>query len=384
MTPHPADSSKLRCFAEIDGAALRHNAAVAGRLAGGGPECVMAVVKANGYGHGTALVVAALKEEIGAFAVACLSEALEVKSHAVRARDGGCAPILILSPALPAEMAEIVRHGFIPAISTVEEVEQFAAAAGETTCAVHLVVDTGMGRMGALPDQAAAVLRAVKSSRTLTLDSVASHFPSSDEDEDFTRDQERRFREMTARWKEEFGPFRTHIANSAAVLHYPRQKGEMVRSGLMLYGVSPLPDYQSLLRPVMTWKSRVSLVRQLPTGHSISYGRTFTTPRPMAVASLSAGYGDGYPRQVSGKGGSVLLGGKRCAILGRVTMDQILVDVTGLIPAPTAGDEAVLLGSQADEFIAVGEIARLAATIPWHVFTGITCRTARLAMVSPD
>ena len=383
MTPQPPDPSMLRCFAEIDDAALRHNAAVAGRLAGGGPECVMAVVKANGYGHGTALVVAALREQIGAFAVACLAEALEVKSHARRTRDGGCAPIYILSPALPSEMGEIARHGFIPAISTVEEVEQFTAAAGEASCAVQVVVDTGMGRMGALPDQAADVLRAVKSSRTLTLDSIASHFPSSDEDEEFTRDQERRFREMTTRWKEEFGPFRTHIANSAAVLHYPRTPGEMVRAGLMIYGISPLPRYQSLLRPVMTWKARVTLVRQLPAGHGISYGRTFTTPRPMAVASLSAGYGDGYPRQVSGKGASVLIGGRRCAILGRVTMDQIMVDVTGLTPAPVPGDEAVLIGSQSGESISVNEIAALAATIPWHLFTGITCRTVRLGCGLP-
>ena len=379
MTPQSPDSSRLRCFAEIDYTALRHNAAVAGRLAGGGPECVMAVVKADAYGHGTALVVTALREEIGAFAVACLSEALEVKSHARRARDGGCAPIYILSPALPAEMPEIVRHRFIPAISTVDEVERFAAAAGETACAVQVVVDTGMGRMGALPDQAAAVLRAVMSSHNLTLDSVASHFPSSDEDENFTRGQEQRFREMAARWQDEFGPFRTHIANSAAILHYPRQHGEMVRAGLMLYGVSPFPEYQSLLRPVLTWKTRVTLVRQLPADHDISYGRTFTTPRPMTVASLAAGYGDGYPRQVSGKGASVLISGQRCAILGRVTMDQTLVDVTHLTPAPVPGDEAVLIGSQAGESIAVSEIARLAATIPWHVFTGITGRTDRLA-----
>ncbi len=380
MTPQSPDSSRHRCFAEIDGAALRHNAAVAGRLAGGGPECVMAVVKADAYGHGTALVVTALREEIGAFAVACLNEALEVKSHARRERDESCAPIFILSPALPAEMAEIVRHGFIPAISTVDEVEQFAAAAGGASCAVQVVVDTGMGRMGALPDQATAVLRAVKSSPNLTLDSVASHFPSSDEDEDFTRVQEQRFREMTTCWQEEFGPFRTHIANSAAILHYPRQQGEMVRAGLMLYGVSPLPEYQSQLRPVMTWKTRVTLVRQLPAGHSISYGRTFVTVRPTVTASIAAGYGDGYPRQVSGKeGASVLVRGQRCPILGRVTMDQIILDVSALYPAPQPGEEAVLLGDQGGKNIDAKEIARLAETIPWHVFTGITGRTVRLA-----
>jgi alanine racemase len=151
------DPDMLRCWAEIDDAALRHNARVAGRLAGGGPECVMAVVKADAYGHSLPLVTRALREDIGAFAVANLTEALEVKKHAVRECDGGRAPIYILSPALPAEMPEIVRQGFIPAVSTVDEVRRFASVCQGKPAAVHVVVDTGMGRMGALPDDAAAV-----------------------------------------------------------------------------------------------------------------------------------------------------------------------------------------------------------------------------------
>ena len=375
----PQDAGLLRCVAEIDGQALRHNAAVAGRLAGGGPARVMAVVKAGAYGHGLALVAAALREEIGAFAVACLAEALELKPHAVRARDGCCPPIFILSPALPWEMPEIVRHGFIPAISTVEEVRLFAALSTGKSTAVHVVVDTGMGRMGALPGEAATLLRAVKECPALSLDSVSSHFPASDEDEDFTIGQEKHFRRLTDGWQEAFGPFRTHLANSAGILHYPRVPGEMVRAGLMLYGVSPLPAYQALLRPVLTWKTRVTLVRRLPAGHGVSYGRTFLTAGLTTTAAIAAGYGDGYPRQVSGRqGAAVLVCGQHCPILGRVTMDQMVIDVSALSTPPQPGDEAVLVGRQGGAEISVQDIAGLAGTIPWQIFTGITGRTGRV------
>ncbi len=380
MRHAPLDPALLRCWAEIDGAALRHNARAAGKLAGGGPECVMAVVKADAYGHRLPHVTAALREEIGSFAVANLSEALEVERHATRARDGGRAPVYILSPALTAEMPEILRRGFIPALSTVDEVRRCAAAAppGGNPAPVHVVVDTGMGRMGALPEQAADVLREVRESPALTLDSVSSHFPVSDEDEKFTTRQEGEFRALIADLQAEFGPFRTHIANSAAILHSPRPALETVRAGLMLYGICPLNGRHELLRPALTWKSRITLVRDLPAGWSISYGRSYITPRPMTVAAIGAGYADGYPRQVSGKGATILVAGQRCPILGRVTMDQILIDVSSLRPRPVPGDEAVLLGTQGDACISAHEIAALSGTIAWHIYTGITDRTERL------
>ncbi len=370
----------LRCWIEVSREALRANAAVAGRLAGGGRECVMAVVKADAYGHGLEQTVRALAEDIGAFAVACVEEAVVVERCAAGHGSGRVPPVYILSPALPAQTGEIVRHGFIPAVSTVEEVQRFAGAGGEKRTAVNVVVDTGMGRMGALPEDAPAVLRAVQASPQLMLDSVSSHFPSSDEDESFTTEQESRFRALVEEWRREFGPFRTHLANSAGILHYPRQPGELVRAGLMLYGVSPLEKYQTQLRPALTWKTRVTLVRRLPAGHGISYGRSFITARETLVASLAAGYGDGYPRQVSGQGGAALIAGRRCPILGRVTMDQLLTDVTDLPAPPQPGDEAVLLGRQGDAVITAPELARQAGLIPWQLFTGITSRTVRRAV----
>lgn len=382
MFPESVDTALLRCWAEIDGDALRHNARVAGRFAGGGAECVMAVVKADAYGHRLPIVTRALREEIGSFAVAALTEAMEVKEHARRERDGGTVPVYILSPALPAEIPVIVREGFIPAVSTLAEAHCMARAAeaGGRKAPVQVVLDTGMGRMGALPGEAAAVLQAVQASPALTLDTVSSHFPSADEDVEFTVRQEEAFRRLAADLRAHFGPFRTHIANSAGVLEYPRVPGETVRAGLMLYGISPAGRHQELLRPALTWKTRITLVRQLPAGWGISYGRSFVTPHPMTVAAIAAGYGDGYPRQVSGRNAAVLVRGQRCPILGRVTMDQILIDVSALSPLPEPGEETVLLGRQGEGHITGREIANCAGTIQWHVYTGITDRTTRLAV----
>ncbi len=364
----------LRCWAEIDTVALQHNARAAGQLAGGGPDLVMAVVKADAYGHGLPLVARALSGVVGAFAVANLYEAREVRACAPHT------PVYILSPALPEEVEDIVAGGFIPALSNEEEARRFAATAKKQSrsLAVHAVMDTGMGRMGALPDKFPALLATIRQSSLLTLDSVSSHFPSSDEDESFTRTQEEEFRQHMTAMEQRYGPIRAHIANSAGILHYPRVPGEAVRAGLMLYGVSPLAEHQGLVHSVLTWKARVTLVRDLPTGWGVSYGRTHVTAHPAKVAAISAGYGDGYPRHVSGKGACVLIGGRRCPVLGRVTMDQIIVDVSAVTSPPAPGDEVVLLGKQGAGEISAVELAALAETIPWHLFTGITPRTARV------
>ncbi|MEO7318579.1 MAG: alanine racemase C-terminal domain-containing protein, partial [Chthoniobacteraceae bacterium] len=147
--------------------------------------------------------------------------------------------------------------------------------------------------------------------------------------------------------------------------------------GLMLYGSSPVPTFQPELRPVLTWKTRVVLVREVGEGRSVSYGRTFITERPMRVATLAVGYADGYQRHLSGRGSEVLIRGRRCAVLGLVTMDQILVDVTAL-PDVEPGEEVVLLGAQGDEKIPVVELAEKAATVAWEIFTGIGPRVKRV------
>lgn len=363
--------SPNRTRAEIDLDALRANARFCQSLTGTTAPALVAVVKANAYGLGAAAIARALEDEVAAFAVASVAEARELAAAGIRRQ------LLVLSPILPGEEREAVALGCCVAISTADEADRMAAeaCAQRRRAPVHVVVDTGMGRMGVLPREAAALIRRVQEISWLELQSVASHFASSDEDEEFTTQQESAFRAVLA---ESGASGCTHIANSAGALRGHCRPGEWIRCGLMLYGVSPVPEFQSRLQPVLTWKSHVTLVRTLPAGWGISYGRTHLLAAPARVASLAAGYGDGYPRQVSGHGGHVLIRGQRCPILGRVTMDQIMADVSALPADVRPGEEVVLLGQQGGEFISAGEIAAQAGTIPWHVFTGITERTARL------
>jgi alanine racemase len=242
---------------------------------------------------------------------------------------------------------------------------------------VVVEVDTGMGRTGVLPAGVAELLDVIAKLPTLRLVGVATHLPSSDEDFAFTNSQLAAFdrirRELPAPDQE----FRAQARNSAGVLGYPASDGEFVRAGLMLYGVSPLADRQRLLRPVLTWKTRVTLVRDLPAGHGISYGRTFITPRPMRVATLAAGYADGYMRSLADKGAEVLVHGRRRRLLGRVTMDQMMVDASDA-PDIVVGDEAVLLGRQGEDEISAAEVADRAGTIAWEIFTGLSPRVTRV------
>jgi alanine racemase len=363
-----------RTWVELDAAALRHNAGVVRELAGpqGG---VIAVVKADAYGLGVASVVPELAAAgIDAFAVAALDEARSV--HAL----GVTQPIYLLSPALPAERAAIVAADFtvIPAISSVEEACRYARLAVEArkTLPVHLVLDTGMGRIGLQAECAeyvSADAKPLTEMGGLRLDSVASHFPSADEDPAFTGHQLAHYRLLLEHLAQEgVAPPHHHVANSAGTLTLARTGREWVRTGLMLYGVSPVPEKQGLLREVVTWNTRVVLARTLPSGHGVSYGRTFITGRPTRVATLAVGYADGYPRHLSGQGAWVWLGGQRCPVLGRVTMDQIMVEAPEHVQP---GDTATLLGGQGPS---ATELAALAGTIPYEIFCGLGRRVARV------
>jgi alanine racemase len=161
------------------------------------------------------------------------------------------------------------------------------------------------------------------------------------------------------------------------VLAFAEEPFQIVRPGILIYGISPLPEYQKLLRPAMTWKTRIVLIRAMPAGHGISYGRTFITPKRMRVATLAGGYADGYPRHLSNTGASVLVRGQRCTLLGRVTMDLIMIDVSHLLDA-AVGDEVVLMGRQGDEEISCTELADRAQTITWEITTRIGARVRRV------
>jgi alanine racemase len=377
-----------RSWAEIDLGAVRHNAEVARTHSG----CeVLAVVKANAYGHGAVPVARAMSGVATMFGVANLEEAREL-------REGGITePILLLSTCLREEHEAVVREGMHLSVSTIDEAKALDATAARLgmKAHAHVVVDSGMGRIG-FPEalwneETASTLGALKH---VVWEGLASHLPSPDDDAVYTREQIGRFmKSVAAAQNARLAPRWIHVASGAGLLGYAEQKQvcNLVRPGLMLYGVSPFTgedteamagvnpkDVSANLRSVMTWKTRIALVRELPAGHGISYGRSEILKRPTKVATLACGYADGYLRQVSGKGGVVLVRGMRCPILGRITMDQMMVDVAGLPTPAQEGDEVVLLGAQEDEFISATEIAQKAGTIAWHVFTSISARVARV------
>ncbi len=331
----------------------------------------MAIVKADGYGHGLAEVVQTLQRITDWFGVANLWEAKTAKSVAPDSN------ILILSPLIPSERCEAVADRFHVTVSGKTEILEYQKAAHDCgrVAKLHIALDTGMGRMGAPVGQLDELLQAIENSEHCELCGIASHFPSADEDKAFTREQIEQFRKLIPA----NATCHIHLANSAGLLgfHNDIDFATLARPGLALYGVSPLAEFQQSLQPVLTWKSRVTLVREMKRGDTISYGRTFSCPEDCRVATLSVGYGDGYPRSLTGSGADVLIQGQRCPLLGRVTMDQIVVDVSHLQQIEP-GDEVVLLGSQGDESISANELAQKAATIPWEIFTGLTNRVDRV------
>ncbi|MES2657305.1 MAG: alanine racemase [Verrucomicrobiota bacterium] len=358
--------SPPRAWVEIDLGALKKNLGVARDAF---PGDLMAVVKAGAYGHGLEDIAKALEgEKIAFFGVANVGEARRIRTAGVGTR------IYLLGATWSEEREEIVARDWTPCISSIEEAEQFncIAAARNKRLKVHLAVDTGMGRGGFVADHLPEKLAELERMEHLEIEGIGSHLPSADEDEEFTLKQFARFEAIIAelggasrfKWR--------HLSNSAGLLGYQQGGCNLSRPGLMLYGVSPLPEFQKKLSNVMTLKSRVTLVRTLPAGHGVSYGRQFQTTKPTRVATVGIGYGDGYPRHVSGKGADVWIRGRRLPILGRVTMDQMMVDVTAADEV-SEGDEVELFGSN----MPVAEIALKADTIVWEIFTGITPRVMR-------
>ena len=359
-----------RCWAEISADALRHNAAAARKLAGR-DVAVMAIIKANGYGHGLAGVAQALADNAQLFGVANLKEALEARAVVAH-------PLLIMGPALPSERAEIAQHGFIPSISSADEALEFSRATAGETVQLNCKIDTGMGRMGIVESDALEAIKAIAATPNVTIHSVSTHLPSADDDAAYTREQLSRFASLMTRIRSEVrGAYAVHALPSAGVISFADSAYNIVRAGLMIYGVSPIREQQHLVRPAMTLKTRIALVRDLPAGSSISYGRTFTLKRRSRIATLSIGYADGLPRAVSGRDAAVLVRGRRCPLVGRVTMDLTMVDVTD-VPGVEVGDDVVVIGRQEDEEISAFEVADRASTIPWEIFTGIGSRVTRV------
>lgn len=363
--------SPPRAWAEVNLTHLQHNYRFVCQHQKG---AVMTVLKAGGYGHGMEKIAAALENMEGGLAPVFLGVASVIEARRL-AKAGITTRIYLLGPTCPFEREEITAHGWTPCVSSLEEAEDFDRLAGGTAdnkLRVHLTVDTGMGRGGFLPSNLIHEIDALNALQHLDIEGIGSHLPCADEDDVFTRAQFEQFDSLV----EQLGKKRfkyIHLANSAGILGYNSRTTNLHRPGLILYGISPLPAFQQPLKPVMSLKSRVSLVRTLPAGQGISYGRDTVLENDTRVATIGIGYGDGYPRALPPHNTNVWINGTRCPLLGRVTMDQIMVDVSALENC-SSGDEVELYG----ENILASEIAHLAGTIPWAVLAGITARVTRV------
>ena len=367
-----------RVWAEIDPSALAHNIALLTRRFA--PARVMAVVKADAYGHGVAQIAPlCFKFGLTDFGVATPAE-----GAALRALLPPAAAIYLLGPALPSEASAIVHHRLTLLLSNFEMGLALSSAASSqnVTASAHLDLDTGIGRAGVQPGEASALIAQLDALPNLSITGLSTHFASADEDLVDVHTQWAGFADFLTGLGERADRLLVHASNSPASLVLPpAAKYQMIRPGLLLYGIEPSPGAFafSLLpfRPVLSLKTRVSLCRFLPAGATISYGRTYTVPSGGGTyATLTVGYGDGYPRGLSNCG-FVLVHGKRAPICGRVCMDQIVVDVSA-IPDVKTGDIAMLIGTDGNEAVTVGELAALIPTTPHAITTGLTARVGRV------
>lgn len=361
--------SPARAWAEVDLEAIAHNLDIARQAL---PDTeLMPVVKAGAYGHGLEPVARRLDSQgIAFFGVANVGEARRLERAGVRTRP------FILGPSFPEEKEEMVCHDWCATISTAEEALQFNshAATYDKTYRVHLAVDTGMGREGFLPSQLGEAVELLKSLPNLEIEGVMSHFPVADEDVPYTQQEIELFADCVQTLEPHFNLRYRHIAASAGELGYEIPVANLARPGLLLYGVAPMASiYDGVLKPTLSLHSRVTLVRELPAGHGVSYGRTHQTTAPARIATIGIGYADGWNRHLSNKDARVYIRGQYCPMLGRVTMDQIMADVTH-VPGVVSGDEVELIGPH----IPVTEVAAKAGTIPWEILTGLGPRLPRL------
>ncbi len=361
--------SPPRAWVDVDLEAIAHNLDIA-RQALPGTE-LMPVIKAGAYGHGLEPVARRLDNDgIVFFGVANAGEARRLMQAGIRTTP------FILGPTFPEEREEIVVNNWCCTLSTLEEAAHFEslAALHNKTLPVHLALDSGMGREGFLLSELGSIVEPLKGMPHLVIDGAMTHLPSADEDVAFTQNEIERVTESLNMLQQHFPLRYRHLAASAGLLGYEAPAANLARPGLLLYGVAPMASiYDGVLRPTLRLTARVSLVRELPAGHGVSYGRTHITSAPTRVATIGIGYADGWNRHLSGKGARVWINGQSCLILGRVTMDQIMADVTH-VPQVAPGDDAELIGPH----IPVQEVAERAGTIVWEIFTGLGPRLPRV------
>ena len=339
---------------------------------------VLAVVKADAYGHGMAQVARAAMEAGAAhLAVATAEEGAALRDAGIRE-----VPVLVLGAATPDSARLGVMAGLTMTVCNPAMVRwmQDAARACGRQGMVHLKLDTGMGRIGArTEDEVRDVLSALEASPDVRLTGAFTHFADADGDDlTFTREQLARFCRLTALLPA--GILR-HCANSAAIHVLPEAAMDMVRAGISMYGYPPVKTDMPL-RPVMDWRAEVTYVKDIAPGDTVSYGRTYAADRPRRIATISCGYGDGYHRAASGRA-QVLLHGRRAQVVGRICMDQMMADVTD-IPGVAPGDMATLMGRDGDECITAEDVAAWAGTISYEILLAATGRVPRVWLHEHD
>ena len=337
----------------------------------------LAVVKADGYGHGDVAVAKAVAQKVTGYAVATLDEAVNLRENGVKK------PILVLGYVDPYEFDILVSHEITATVFDVETAQLLADAARvqKKQAHCHIKVDTGMRRIGLEPDEnGIAIVKQITALKELSADGIFTHFAASDEtDKTSAEHQFKLFTDFTGRLEKEGIHFTyRHCANSAAVIDMPQVDLDMVRLGIAMYGMYPSDEVKKEkveLFPALDLKSHITMVKEIPAGEKVSYGGTFTTTRTTKLATISVGYGDGYPRALSSKG-YVLVRGQKAPIVGRVCMDQMMVDVTD-IENVTRADIVTLIGKDGDAEITVEEIAALAGTFNYEFVCDLGKRIPR-------
>jgi len=334
---------------------------------------VMVTVKADAYGHGLIPVARRLvSAKVDFLGVASIDEGIKLRQAKIEI------PILILGLILKKDLEPVFKYRLRPTVCDLElaaALNQRAAALGLRQ-AVHIKVDTGMGRVGVLHEDAILLIRKIQRLPNINIEGLFTHFAFADMNQAFTRYQILLFNRLIQRLQE-LGldiPLK-HAANSMGVLDYKEGHFNMVRPGLVIYGLHPKEDLGIPLKPVLSLKTRIVFIRSLPKGYGISYGHAYVTQKATKIAILPIGYGDGYPRNLSNLA-SVLIKGRRFKICGRICMDQMMVDLGNLAVKP--GEEVVLIGRQAKFKITAEELAVLAGTIPYEIVCGLGSRIPRL------